>query len=79
MVASGVGWLAGWGSCPGSPQCMLYVWLQMFSLAVCLNRAILPESAWVSGSCYSLLGICGFYLPISEFYVEAFPVTFTMD
>lgn len=41
---------------------------------LCLKRAILPESACGSGSCYSLLGICDFYLPISKFCVIAFPM-----
>lgn len=38
------GWLAGGGSCPGSPRCMLYVWLQMLTSGwLCLNRG---NSAW---------------------------------
>lgn len=67
------GWLAGEAALV--PIWVLYVALQMLgSDCLCLKRAILPESACGSGSCYSLLGICDFYLPISKFCEIAFPV-----
>jgi hypothetical protein len=68
------GWLAGEAALVLGCGCC-YVVLQMLSSdCLCLKWAILPESACGSGSCYSLLGICDIYLPISKFCVIAFPV-----
>lgn len=75
-VVGGLLGLAGWlEKLPSFQGAVLYVPLQMLSSdCLCLKRAILPESACGSGSCYGLLGICDFYLPISKFRVIVFPV-----
>lgn len=66
-LAGGAALVPGWGSCMCRCRCSAQI--------VCVwNRPILPESACGSGSCYSLLGICDFYLPISRFCVIAFPL-----
>lgn len=74
-LLAGLGdWLAGEAALvPGCASCMWHC--RCSAQIVCVwNRPSLPESACGSGSCYSLLGICDFYLPISKFCVIAFPV-----
>lgn len=74
------GWLAGGGSCPGSPRCMLYVWLQMLTSGrLCLNRG---NSAWECVWLWqSLQSPWHMWLLFTHFQVcvRAFPVKFTMD